>query len=80
MRIIRQFKDFKGGGHSVMSILHDGKTWEVVDMTWDGWVAVLIQDGFQTHYRAFLPFQEPTVDSSKAHSSKLHTRHRHTLN
>lgn len=44
-----------------MSILHDGQTWEIIDMTWDGWVAALIEDGCRTHYRAFLPFQEPNL-------------------
>ncbi len=53
-----------------MSILHDGQTWEVIDMTWDGWVAVLVEDGCRTHYRTFLPFQESTGTSAKARRAR----------
>ena len=64
-----------------MSILHDGQTWEVIDMNWDGWIAVLIEDDFRTHYRAFVPFQEPTVAFAKLYSTSFRcSRHRHTLN
>ncbi len=54
-----------------MGILHDGQTWEVIDLTWDGWVAVLIEDGFRTHHRTFLPFQEPTVAFAKPRSTSF---------
>ena len=61
---------FHVAGDLLMSILHDGQTWEVIDMTWDGWVAVLIENGCRTHYRAFLPFQETTGTSTKARRAR----------
>jgi hypothetical protein len=42
-----------------MYFLHDGQQWEVVDITWDGWVAVLFEGGCRTHYRALFPFNDP---------------------
>ena len=54
-----------------MSILHDGQTWEVIDMNWDGWVAVLIENGCRTHYRTFLPFQDLTVATTKHRSTSF---------
>ncbi len=41
-----------------MMIQDKGQLWAVVDMTWDGWVAVRIVDGMRTHRRGLFPFAE----------------------
>ncbi|HEY9824471.1 MAG TPA: hypothetical protein V6D19_03425 [Stenomitos sp.] len=43
-----------------MRILVDDHYWEIVDLTWEGSIAVLIEDGYRTHFRTLIPFQDST--------------------
>ncbi|MGB8700766.1 MAG: hypothetical protein WCD18_15220 [Thermosynechococcaceae cyanobacterium] len=64
-----------------MSFFHDGQRWEVVDLTWDGWVAVLLDEDCPTHYRAFFPFLDlPTLSVEPRSAKQLNANRWLSLN
>ncbi|HEY9824898.1 MAG TPA: hypothetical protein V6D19_05580 [Stenomitos sp.] len=58
-----------------MRILVDDHYWEIVDLSWEGWIAVLVEDNCRTHFRALIPFHDATITIMRDSTGDRSTGH-----